>query len=275
MVTTILKINERPTEIYPYVGGSIDISVGKYVYLEQLFKIFSVISVISVWIITVLLTINFKERVLKISKKWIFLSIPLVYYLIISFNPFMFDDFLDLLSTVIVISNNNQSIIFTAIMTVSKPICGLLFGIILWRTAKNLGYEKKINWYMRLSGWGIFLLFLTSQPSLQTLSPYPPFGVITTGAQILSSYLILFGIYNTARLISVNQKLRVLIYKETASSNLLGVIGDAEMTIEATRIASKVISKAEEPQTSGNPDLDLDELKDYIITLQKELKQGH
>ncbi len=161
-------------------------------------------------------------------------------------------------------------------MTLSKPISGILFGIIIWRTAKNLGYEKKINRYMWLSGLGIFLLFLTGQESLQILSPYPPFGLITYGAQIISSYLILFGIYNSAKLISVNQKLRILIFKETTSSKLLGVIGDAEMTIEVTRIASKVMMKSEQPKlASENPDLDFDELKNYIISLKKELKEGN
>ena len=274
MITTTLKINERPTEIYPFVGGSMDISVGNYTYLEQIYKVFSVVSVISLWIITVLLTINFKEKISKSSKNWMILLIPLVYYLIISFYPFIFYDLLKFLSMYVLITPVNQSILFTAIMTISKPISGALFGIIIWRTAKNLGYEKKINMYMRLSGLGIFLLFLTGLESLQILSPFPPFGLVTYSTQIVSSYLILFGIYNSAKLISVNQKLRILILKETASSKLLGVIGDAEMTIEVTRIASKVMMKSKQPKIiSENPNLDFDELRNYIISLKKELKE--
>ncbi len=40
MVTTILKINERPTEIYPFVGGSMDISVGNMHIWSKSIKFF-------------------------------------------------------------------------------------------------------------------------------------------------------------------------------------------------------------------------------------------
>ena len=74
---------------------------------------------------------------------------------------------------------------------------------------------------MIISGWGILLLFGTNQASTQVLVPYPPFGLATITVLILASYMMLVGIYNSARLVSVNSTLRKAIQKHTLESNLL------------------------------------------------------
>ena len=105
------------------------------------------------------------------------------------------------------------SIILTVLLSLSKPIGGLTFGFGFWRIAKTIGYEKTIKKHMIISGWGILLLFGTNQASNQVLVPYPPFGLATISVLILASYMMLLGIYNSARLVSVNSTLRKTIRK--------------------------------------------------------------
>ena len=57
---------------------------------------------------------------------------------------------------------------------------------------------------MIISGWGIFLIFGANQGLVQTLAPYPTFGLVTNTVLIIGGFLMLLGIYNSALLVSVN-----------------------------------------------------------------------
>ncbi|HEY6587108.1 MAG TPA: hypothetical protein VIY98_02355, partial [Nitrososphaeraceae archaeon] len=65
---------------------------------------------------------------------------------------------------------------------------------------------------MIISGWGIFLIFGANQGLVQTLAPYPPFGLVTNTVLIIGGFLMLLGIYNSAILVSVNDNLRKSIH---------------------------------------------------------------
>ena len=54
---------------------------------------------------------------------------------------------------------------------------------------------------MIISGWGIFLIFGANQGLVQTLAPYPPFGLVTNTVLIIGGFLMLLGIYNSAILV--------------------------------------------------------------------------
>ena len=60
---------------------------------------------------------------------------------------------------------------------------------------------------MIISGWGIFLIFAANQAAIQIVSPYPPFGLATITVLNIAGYLMLLGIYNSASLVSTNNRL--------------------------------------------------------------------
>ena len=55
------------------------------------------------------------------------------------------------------------SIIIGAFLAFSKPIGGLLFGVVFWNISRIIGYERNIKTYMIISGWGILLIFSSNQ----------------------------------------------------------------------------------------------------------------
>jgi hypothetical protein len=59
---TSLIINDRPSHVREFVGGSADISVGKHTFFRNLYKISSVISFVSIWATTTILVNYYRER---------------------------------------------------------------------------------------------------------------------------------------------------------------------------------------------------------------------
>lgn len=91
-----------------------------------------------------------------------------------------------------------------------------------------------------------------------------------------SSYLMLFGIYNSASLISANNELRRSIYRHTSESKLLSLIGQAELQKEIRKTVEKVTKdKAQLIDTSKSELITIDEkeLGKYIDLVVKELKK--
>lgn len=269
---TTVKINERPNEIREFVGGSMDISVGRYLLLDTIYKISSIMSFGSLWITTVILLNRYKNNLLHTLIYVTIISLPLIFYLISSFYELIFGK---LLVSFLMTDPITISIILTIFLTLSKPIGGLTFGLAFWQAAKTIGYEKTIKTYMIISGWGILLLFGTNQAVSQVLAPYPPFGIATITVLISASYMILIGIYNSARLVSVNTQLRKAIRKHTLESNLLESIGQAEMETEIRRTVNSIVhdNDIEKTSTSTNLEFDKEELRKYIDEVITEIKK--
>ena len=94
--------------------------------------------------------------------------------------------------------------------------------------------------YLIISGWGFLLIFSTNQAISQSLAPYAPFGLVANTALILGCYLMLLGIYNSARLVAVNTDLRKTIYKHAVESKLLEMLDRAEMEKELQNTVGKI-----------------------------------
>jgi hypothetical protein len=269
---SIVVINDRPDEIRPFVGGSMNISAGRYPLLYNVYTVSSILSFVSIWITTALIMKNYKDKLIHALAYWTILSLPLIYYSINFSYRLIFGNFLiDYLT----IDPFTVSIVLTAFLSLSRPIGGLTFGIVFWRISKHLRYEKRIRTYMIISGWGILLLFATNQAASQIVVPYPPFGLVTSTALILASYLMLLGIYNSARLVSINADLRKSIYKHALESRLLNLIGTAEMDKEVQKTVTTILQDKDiiEIKSEENLNLDAEELKKHLDFVIKEIKE--
>ena len=70
---------------------------------------------------------------------------------------------------------------------------------------------------------------------------------------------MLLGIYNSARLVSINADLRRSIYKHAFESRLLNFIGTAEMDREVQKTVKTILQDKSIIQMKSEEDLDLDE----------------
>jgi hypothetical protein len=278
VVTAIIsdvKINDRPGKVRELVGGSMDLSVGKYVYLNNIYTISSILSFASIWITTALLMNYYRDRlIINTIVYWLILSIPLFYFLLNYLYKFVVTN---ILASYLTTDPITVTIILTAFLSLSKPIGGLTFAIAFWKISNMISYEKNIKTYMIISGWGIFLIFAADQAIVQTQlqSPYPPFGLVTLTVLNIGAFLMLIGIYNSATLVSANNELRRFIHKQAFESRLLSLIGHAEMEKEIQRTVTKITLNLETLEADKNTELqvDEDELKKYVDLVVREVKQ--
>jgi hypothetical protein len=200
------------------------------------------------------------------------MSIPLVYFIITYFYQFILGS---TLSSYLKFDPVTISIVLVAFLSLSKPIGGLIFGVAFWNTARTVSYEKKIRTCMLISGWGIFLIFAANQGVTQQTTPFPPFGIPTITVLNIAAYLVLLGIYNSAKLVSVNNNLRKSIYKHAVESKMLHLIGHAEMEKEIQKTVTKIIQSQENIEVEREVGIELDqvELRKYLDVVIREVKE--
>ncbi len=267
------KINDRPDRIGEFIGSSGDISGGRHASLDIFYRISSLMAFFSIWVTTAILMNSYREKLFSPILFWFILSIPLVYFLITFFYQLTLGK---LLLSYLQSDPITVSIILSAFLSLSKPIGGLVFGVAFWNIARTVGYERNIKIYMIISGWGIFLIFAANQAAIQIVNPYPPFGLVTLTVLTTAGYLMLLGIYNSASLVSTNNSLRKYIRRHAMlRSNLLDLIGHAEMEKEIQETVTDIIESQEilDIRTEREVELDEKELRRYIDIVIKEVRK--
>jgi hypothetical protein len=86
----------------------------------------------------------------------------------------------------------------------------------------------------------------------------------------------LIGIYGSARLVSVNNELRKSIHDHALQSNLLRLIGHAEMEKEIHKTVEDIIQSQDSLEMEKQSEIELDEkeLRKYIDLVIRETKKG-
>ena len=166
------------------------------------------------------------------------------------------------------------SIIVSAFLSLSKPIGGLIFAIAFWNMSRVIGYETKMKISMVIAGWGIFFIFSANQASTHIIAHYPPFGITTLTIMNVAAYLMVFGIYNSATLVSSNNSLRSYIHQRALK--LLNPIGRAEMEREIQKTV-KIISEDKEIIKISREEpfeFDENELKKYMSDVIKAKREN-
>ena len=268
------KISERPDKVGEFVGSAGLIYSDKGLFLEIPYRLTSFGAFLSLWITTAVLMNNYRGGILSGLLYWFLIGIPLVFFILtFFFRPIFSSLFMFYAESDPV----NFAIMLEAVVSLAKPIGGLVFGFAFWRISKIVGYERNIKTYMVISAWGIVLIVGSNQGELQNIVPYPPFGLATLAVLVTAGFLMLIGIYNSASLVSANNALRKFIYKHAMESRLLDVIGRAEMETSIENTVRLITSDTGivDNQTQEPADLDEDELKKYLDQVVRELKKGH
>ena len=270
------KVSDRPDQIGPYVGGSGDMSGGRHVTIDFMYRVSSFTSYLALWLTTAMLTASYKERLLGSISHLMVLLIPLVYFIITFFYKLILGTFLNQLMGVDPIT---FTFILLAFLSLSKPIGGLIFGAAFWKMARTVSYEKRINTYMFISGWGIFLIYAGNQATTQLTTPFPPFGIPTITILILAAYMVSVGIYNSARLVGANNNLRKDIYRHALRPELLDSLGGAEMERQLQKTVKEIIINQDfqarqiDNERVASAEFDEKELRKYLEQVIEEVKR--
>jgi hypothetical protein len=269
----IAKISDRPHLAGEYVGSSGDVSGGKHFLIDYIYRITTFMSFSGIWITTAILMNYYREKLINAIVYWVILFIPLIYFIISFFYQVILGS---ILTSIVQIDPIAVSIVLGAFLSLSKPIGGLLFGLVFWNISRIIRYERNIKIYMIISGWGIFLIFSSNQAVTQMVSPYPPFGLVTVTILTTASSLMLLGIYNSATLVSTNNELRRSIHRHALESKLLRAIGHAEMEKEIQKTVEQVTRDKYDLEKELEEPVELDELEleRYIEFVVKEVRKA-
>jgi hypothetical protein len=267
------KLSYMPLLIGEYFGSAGDTTGGMRLPLKDIYNTSTFISFLSMWITAAVLRNNYREKIINAILYWIVLSVPLVYFIITYFYQYLLGG---LLSSYLQMDPVTVSIILGAFLALSKPIGGILFGVVFWRLSRTVSYERRIKTFMIISGWGILFIFSSNQAVTQIIIPYPPFGLPTVTILVTGACLMFLGIYNSATLVSTNNELRKSIRKRALESKFLGLIGHAEMEKEIQRTVKRVSEDKYLIENELQEPIEFDEveLKKYVEYLIKEVRKG-
>ena len=265
------KLSEVQYRVREFVGGGMDASRGKNLFLGNLYSISSLISFFSIWTTTAVLMNSYREKLIQSVKFWIILVLPLGYFLMTYFYQFFLSN---LLLSYFQNDPVTVSIIVSTFLSLSKPIGGLIFAIAFWSMSKVVRYERKMKISMVIAGWGIFFIFSANQASTQIIAHYPPFGIISVTIMNMAAYLMVLGIYNSATLVSSNNSLRSYIHQRALK--LLTPIGRAEMEREIQRTVKKISEDKEIIKISREESFELNqnELEKYVSEVLKAKREN-
>jgi hypothetical protein len=271
VIDVYLRLEDRPAEIRLLLGGSIDVSKGRYDTVDDLYFISYLISYISAWIATAVLLSYYSNRIGKV-KYWIITASPLLFFLVqfpLIFTKVIFPDV-----------NINQFMIvswITLTASLSKPIGGLMLAIGFWVMGRVGEKNNPVRHYMVVAGFGFFLLFTSNQAILMSIVPYPPFGLSTITVMGLSAYLLIVGIFASTISASLDSELRRSI-KQLAGSKLklMDSIVTAELAKEIedkVREVVKLESVRMENETGIRTSLEEDDIQEYLREVLNEVKK--
>ena len=155
----------------------------------------------------------------------------------------------------------------------TKQVGGFFFALPLFfmaRKAENIN----LKYYLLLSACGIMIIYSSIQISIIHILPYPPFGLITLSVMPISSYLVLVGLYNSARSVSNDKKLLIQLRKQikNESHSFLNAIGSAEWNKNLEKTVHKILLQVKDEEIADS-NLGEEDIRSYVLDLVKELNK--
>lgn len=278
MAITLLYVTDilidRPTEMKPFSAGSM-VSIPPNSPTAMLNSGFFVSAVISYGLLWVATAALLHRRALQLGRlrHWLIIGAPLVLFAS-QFGSFFARAFDPLIASSDPVT---VTIWITLIFTLSKPIGGILFGVAFFTITRNFKGDTVLRNYLIISAVGFVLLFVSNQASVLVVSPFPPYGIMTTAFVGLASYFILLGIFSSAISISQDARLRNMVRKTALDQfRLLESMGTAQLKQEIQKRVEKIAKDNSEKMIEetgiGTPPSE-DDLKNYVDEVMKELRK--
>ncbi len=227
----------------------------------------SFISFVFTWFATALLLRHYSRKTGEIVY-WALVALPLLYFL--GQQPPVFNYLFS------AIRDSDPSLyakLSVFLFGLTKTAGGIFFAIGFWGMARSIN-NKTIKNYLRLSGYGILLIFVATQLSSILIGPYPPFGIIALSSMALASDLTFVGIYFTALSIAKETNLRIEISQKVKKLAMLGKIGTAQMEQELLKQVKPIIEKHYEREDEIPTSLEEEDIKIFVRQALKEVQKS-
>jgi hypothetical protein len=222
---------------------------------------------IALWLGTIFLLRFYINKIGKL-KFYIVISMPIIYFL--SYGLSIYQAVYP--SSPVTAAISSDFMIPILLYTFSFVACGILFGIAFYLLSKSVT-NSKVKIYLNCTGIGI-VLFIISASATVLQAALPPYGIPNTLFVGFSSFLILFGLYNSATIIANDSSLYKKIKSSISNdSKLLESIGKSEyesiLNIKLADIKQKHMNEIKIPLSLSASE---DELRDYAIEILEELQ---
>lgn len=150
-----------------------------------------------------------------------------------------------------------------------KQVGGLLFGLVFWIMALRIK-RRDLKTMLQIAGTGMVLLFGSTVLHGLTYIVAPLFGIITIGFMGIASYMLMIGIFSSAREVANDTVIRRELYRNV--DDHYGLIrntslAEMERIIEKNvrPILDKVNDQQEEALSVEYEKEDLDEMIREVI----------
>lgn len=271
MIDVSLRLGDRPLETHPYLSGSMDVSKGRFNFVDELYFTTYLFSFITAWFAAATILSHYIRRLGK-GKYWLIMLIPLAFFLA-QFTPSL----TNLLSPLLKLDSFTVARWTTVIVTISKPIAGFMLAFQFWAIAKVTS-NNSIRFYFIISGFGFLLLFTCNQAILMSITPYPPFGIATVTVMGLSAYLVVLGVYVSSISVSRDLELRNSMRRfARTEGKLIHSIASMENEKELENKVKEIIRSQllqTEEKTGVQSSLDESDLAEYLQEVMKEIKKS-
>lgn len=229
-----------------------------------------IVSFSLMWVATSYLMKTYSD-IRGLVRYWSIMIVSLIYFTG-QLQPTVFGTYLSSISDAL------GDVGYTIFVGATKPIAGILFGIVFWSISRRIE-KKTTKEYLLVTGFGLMLLFASNQFAGLSLTPLPPFGVFTAAFFGLSCYLLFTGLYSSS--VSVSHDLTLRRQARTYANQfiLLDRIGTPEMKRQIESLVSRAMRDLKKKATalteeSGvSPSVDEENFKDYLKMVLDEVKK--
>lgn len=228
--------------------------------------VLSLLSFMLTWIATAMLLSQYRHRIGRI-KFLTLISIPLIYFL------FPFETYFSNIShQFILISPVIFAVIYVITFSATKQVGGILFGMV-FLTASNFIKRPRLRNSVLATSIGMVIIFGSVEIDSVIYAVYPPFGLVTTSFMPLGSYLLLVGIFTSARRIAEDASLRKDFHKKAENQlDLLKSIGLIEMEKEFLKRYKPVLDRSMILQKEEDHELQQEDVKEIIHDVLQEIQ---
>lgn len=237
---------------------------GKLIDFGTVYTVLSILSFICVWILSVVSMRVYSKRMGR-KLFWTLVLIPLIYFLF----PIIFNKF-GIVDALFFQYGHDFILLYYFIFSPYQQIGGLMFGLVFWVSARKIE-RANLKVLVNTAGIGIVLLFGSSALYGLTYIVAPPFGLITISYISMAAYLLLLGIFNSAKEFSRDSEIRKEIYKIAEEQfGLLQNISMADLVKKTQQIVNTAKDNIKFDDVSS---YDTNDDADYKKFLQEVLEE--
>ena len=171
-----------------------------------LFDFSSGLAFLLIWIPTVIQLRTYSLRIGR-AKYWIIVAIPIAFY----FFP-LIEEEIGVLDGLRFEYGRDFNLGYIILFSPYKQVGGLLFGLVFWITAQRIK-RRDLKTMLQIAGTGMVLLFGSTVLHGLTYIVAPPFGIITIGFMGIASYMLMIGIFSSAREVANDTVIRRELYR--------------------------------------------------------------